>query len=190
MFHNGPPPNPDHPDCETIPIEQFKTASWDRSNRLIKLLARHTELHADIEDQIRTCIQEIAQNIVDHAESPIGGVMAARYIAASRQVRVGIVDRGIGIAAALRRGFSDTSDSAIALERVVKGGFSSKSRLNNMGLGVSNLFSLVKSGGGHMALFTGDAYAEVHGLMPKPLIRQIGCVFPGTAVFFGLPVTE
>lgn len=114
--------------------------------------------------------------------------MAARYIESSREVRVGIVDRGLGIAVKLREQYPDTATSELALRRVIQGGFSSRSRPNNMGLGVSNLFGLVKASGGRMALFTGDAFAEVHGDMPQPVIRPAGCIFPGTAVFFSLPV--
>jgi len=189
VFARGPAPKPDHPDCETIPMEHFTTASWDRSDRIIKLLRRHTELDQDREDQIRSCVQEVTQNIVDHAGSSIGGVMSARYFAKSAEVRVGIVDRGVGVAARLKEKFPDTTNSRLALERVIRGGYSSLSRPNNMGLGISNLFALVKSAAGRMVLFTGDAFAEVRGGVNVPRIHDLACGFTGTAVFFSLPVT-
>ena len=52
----------------------------------------------------------------------------------------------------------------------------------------ANLFALVKSAGGRMSIFTGDSYAEVHGSMESPVVYDTGCSFPGTAVFFTLPV--
>jgi hypothetical protein len=147
------------------------------------------ELDADREDQVRTCVQEVIQNIVDHSSSPIGGVLAARYIESSAEVRVAIVDRGVGIDRKLRERYPDTTSSSIALERVIKGGYSSQSRPNNMGIGVSNLFALTQTAGGRMALFSGDAFAEVHGGMVGPRIYPTGCWFPGTAVFFSLRVS-
>ncbi|MFN0131778.1 MAG: ATP-binding protein [Phycisphaerales bacterium] len=187
-LNNGPPPNPEHPECETIPIEQFSKASWDRSNRIIGLLRRHTELADDTEDQIRTCVQEVIQNVVDHAQSEIGGVMSARYIDSSRELRVAIVDRGRGIAASLRQQYADTTTSFIALQRVVAGHYSSRSRPNNMGIGISNLFGLIRAAHGRIAVFSGDALAEVHG-GSSPRVDQLReGSFPGTAVFFTVPI--
>jgi hypothetical protein len=113
--------------------------------------------------------------------------MSARFLTSSREIRVGIVDRGVGIGEALRGRHPDTIGSSTALQRVIQGGYTSQSRPNNMGLGVSNLFALVKNARGRIAVFTGDAYAEAHGSTP-PRIVGLPCGFPGTAVFFALPL--
>lgn len=185
---DGPPPDAEHPDSETAPIDEFSSASWNRSDGIIRLLRRHTQLNMEREDQIRTCIQEVTQNVVDHAKSPIGGVMVARYLSIGNEVRVAIVDRGVGIAQSLRVQYPDTSNAITALRRVVEGGFSSRSRPNNLGLGVSNLFKLVAIARGRMALVTGEAIADLRDAADAPTIEQSGSDFPGTAVFFTLPV--
>lgn len=184
----GSIPTPEHPESETIPLEAFRTASWDRSNRIIRLLNRHTHLAEDVEDQVRTCVQEVTQNIVDHAESPIGGIMSARYLSDSAEVRVGIVDRGVGILNSLRTKYPDIRTARMALQRVIEGQYSARSRPNNMGLGISNLFELVRHARGRIAVFTGDHFAEIHQPDQPVTFRDLGCVFPGTAVFFSLPV--
>lgn len=187
MFKAGERPDPDHPECETIPLEQFFEASWDRSHRIIRLLNRHTTLSDERDEQLRICIQEVVQNIVDHAGSPIGGVMSARYMTNSREVRIAIVDRGHGIAASLSRQYADALDPTVALRRVIQGGFSSRSRPNNMGLGVSNLFNIVRNVSGSIAIFTENAMAETrHGSDPQ--VHQLDTRFPGTAVYFSLPL--
>lgn len=187
LVRGVPLPDPEHPDNETVAIERFSQASWDRSNRLIALLQRHTELSAEREEQVRVCVQEVIQNIVDHAESAIGGVLSARYMSSSKEVRVGIVDRGVGIAQSLARQYPDTRSSMHALQRVVKGGFSSRSRASNMGMGVSNLFLVVHAAGGRMAIVTGNAMASLRVDAASPLIQSMACDFPGTGVFFTLP---
>ena len=187
-FAKGPPPNPDHPDCETIPLSRFSQANMNFPDGLVRLLQRHTDLDSESEDQLRTCIQEVIQNVEDHAASPIGGVMSARFFATSADVRVGIVDRGVGIGVKLREKYPDVTDSSVALQRVIEGGYSSRSRINNMGLGVSNLFALVKSAGGRMAVFTGDARAEVYP-GASPTVVALPFSVPGTAVYFSLPLS-
>lgn len=186
-FSGGPPPDSDHPESETIPLTRFVKASWNLPDGIIKLLRRHTEVEDETEDRIRTCVQEVTQNVVDHSGSTTGGVMSARYMARTHEVRVGIVDRGVGIAATLRVRHPDTTGSFMALRRVIQGGYSSLARPNNMGLGVSNLFSLVRLMRGRMAVFTGDAVAEVHG-SSDPRVSGTAFTFPGTAVFFALPL--
>jgi hypothetical protein len=187
-YNRGAAPTPEHPDCETIPLEQFHHASWDRSDRIIRLLRRHAEIDADLEDQVRSCVQEIVQNTIDHAQSAIGGVMSAKFFNSSQDVRVGIVDMGIGISESLRRAYPDADIGPVnALQRVTKGGFTSRSRPNNMGQGISNLFSLVPSAGGRIAVFSRSASAESHA-PGETSISPEAFDFPGTAVLFTLPI--
>jgi hypothetical protein len=188
-FANGPAPNPDHPECETIPLTAFSSASWNLADGIVKLVDRHAGLPPDAEDKLRTCIQEVTQNVVDHARSQIGGVMSAKYFTGTGEVRVGIVDRGVGIAESLGGRFPELASPFEALSRVIKGGYSSRSRPNNMGLGVSNLFGMIQSSGGVMTLVSADAAASIR---PKggPNVQTLPFSFPGTGVFFTLPLRE
>lgn len=190
-FGSGQSPSPDHPQCETLPLDVFQAtsdaANWDRPRRIIRLLKRHTAVDPEREDQILTCVHEVIQNVVDHSRSTIGGVLCARYISSKQEVRVAIVDRGLGIAGTLIGRRPDITDAQTALRKVIEGGVSSRSRPNNMGLGISNLFLLVSSSGGRMLVCTGNAWAEVRpGTSPMVGALQ-GCI-PGTGVFFTLPV--
>lgn len=186
-FAGGPAPEPDHRDCETIPLMQFREARGDLANGLLKLVRRHRAIDLDTEDNLRTCVQEVTQNVIDHSDSPIGGVMSARYFSASQEVRVGIVDRGMGVLASLRRARPAVKDAETALRLISRGGVSSKSRPNNMGLGVSNLFCLMDIVQGRIAVFSSDAVARSVGSSVE--IERTRTVFPGTAVFFTLPLT-
>lgn len=184
---NSEPPDPEHKDCETVPIMQFKQAQWGQSDGVIRLLRRHTELGTSTEESLRLCIYEIAQNVVDHAESPVGGILCARFISARKRVRVAVVDRGRGIRDTLRAAYPDIRDSIDALSRVIQGGHSSRARDNNMGLGISNLWQSVEDLGGRIAIVSGDAWARIIPRRDPRRIETIDCVFPGTGVFFSLP---
>lgn len=52
---------------------------------------------------IQLCLNELLQNVFEWAHSPIGCVVLARWYLKTRSVRLAVVDRGIGIPAALRR---------------------------------------------------------------------------------------
>lgn len=187
LFSGGPEPEPDHPASETVPLSLFLNASWNLPDGIVRLIQRHRELPDESEDRLRTCIQEVTQNVVDHAKSPIGGVMSARYFSHANEVRVGIVDRGVGVGASLKTRHPEITGSFLALNRIIKGGISAMSRQNNMGLGVSNLFQLIALAKGRIAVFSYDAMAEAHGSVP-PQVEELPFIFPGTGVFFSLPL--
>jgi hypothetical protein len=132
---------------------------------------------------------EILQNAEDHSGSAIGAVFCGRYLRNKGKVRVGIVDVGDGIHTTLRREHTDTLNAAMALRRVVAGGYSAKSRKNNMGVGISNLWAIVTQQlRGHIFIVTEDGFAYNDCARLKS--ENVGFHFPGTGVFFTLPAVD
>lgn len=75
----------------------------------------------------------------------------------------------------------------MALERVIRGGYSTRSRPNNAGLGLSHLWNSVGGLGGAILILSENGCAEYrHGYADN--IQALNPPFPGTAVFFTLPV--
>lgn len=186
-LHGGPTADPSHPANETVPLEQFSAPRANQADALVNLIRRHAELQIDEEDYLRICIGEVAQNIADHAQSPIGGVSCARFIASSRQVRVAIVDRGVGIPNSLRGRHPELHDDQVALRRVLEGNYSSKTYERNMGLGISNLGLVVKNLTGDLVIVSGGATVETR-TAKTPRFFENPAYFHGTCVFFTLRV--
>lgn len=174
---------------ETVPLRQFYQAVGDQAAPITRLVRRHMEINADTEIYLGVALSEAAQNIEDHARSSIGGVWCARYLSGSKQVRVAVVDHGIGIAGSLAA-LSPGIDDVEALRRVVRGGFSSKSLARNMGLGVSNLCANVKHLRGDLAIVSGAAAAVMTAYADPIRFEPLPCRFPGTAIFFRLNVID
>lgn len=188
LLGQRPPPNPDHPECETVPVARFQTALWGASEPLVRLIRRHTELSLDDEDALRLCINEVSQNIDDHAKSAIGGIFSARYFSASEEVRVAIVDRGLGIATTLAARYPSVHSSAEALGLVLGGKYSSRSKPGNRGLGIQSLAETVRRLSGKLVLVSGNACASLDANMRTPYLQALGGHFRGTGVFFTLPL--
>jgi anti-sigma regulatory factor (Ser/Thr protein kinase) len=187
-LHREERPSPDHPRSETVPLTQVYEAGWGRASPILRLLRRHVNISTDAEEYLQTCFSEVIQNVEDHAQSNIGGVWCARYFSNRGQVRVAVVDHGLGIATTLRRRFTSLADDVDAVLRVLEGGHSSMSRKNNMGLGLSNLTAIVRHLGGTLTILTGHALVEVHSSQAAASVRNLPYSFPGTGVFFVLPV--
>lgn len=190
-FLTGAPlPDAEHPDCETSVLEQFFVPRANQSDPLIRLIRRHSEMSREDEESLRVCFAEVAQNIHDHASSPIGGVWCARYFAGTREARVAIVDAGVGVHTTLARKYPEAAVPSEALSRVLVGEYTSRSRASNMGLGISNLALIVRRMEGTLLLATGDAIARVRSGREGAEITHGGFFFPGTGVFFVLQLSE
>lgn len=187
-FEGGPPSDSSHPDNVTVPLRVLTRANFRDADPIIELIRRHTGISDESAEYLRLCVNELTQNIEDHAQSAIGGVCCARYFTGKPEVRVAIVDRGVGIATTLRRRYPEIKDSQTALRNVVAGGYSTHSRPNNAGLGLSQLWNSVRHLGGEVLLLSEGAFAEHRANSPQDRIESLDPPFPGTAVFFTLPV--
>lgn len=189
LITGSPVPKGDHPDCVTIPIRVQEKASFNDPDPIIRLITRFVPLSAEAEEFLRICVNEVVQNVEDHARSPIGCVTCARFMKKVREVRVAIVDRGRGIGTTLRERYPDVHGAGEALGRVLQGGYSAKSRKNNMGLGISNLANIVvQQMHGELFIVSEDGFAD--GKFGRQTFsRSLDMRFPGTGVFFSVPVS-
>lgn len=187
LVHGGPAPDTGHPKNETVPLHQFDKHTWTREKVLTDLVRRHMpDMAADSGDLLRLCYSEIAQNIEDHAKSPIGGVGCARYFKQTRELRIAVADRGIGIAKALRSAGHRVGSDEDALLQVSRGGVSSKSRPNNAGQGVSNLVLITRGNLGSLIIVSGSGLLCVRH--DRTRFETMSSAFPGTAVLLALRV--
>lgn len=104
---------------------------------------------------IQLCLNELLQNVFEWSESPIGCIVLARWYKKSRSVRLAVVDRGIGIPAALRRekiralhrqGDADVIEAAVTTPRLT-------SRANQVGgLGLKTIREIVCARRGRLTI--------------------------------------
>lgn len=190
LVSGGEPPDPLHPQNETLPLTQTRGSPGLWTQPLISLVKRHVEMGEEQEEYLRIGLHEVLQNVEDHAQSPIGAMMCARYFDGLKQVRVAIVDAGVGVLQALRRTHPQIADTKTALAKVLQGGFSSKSRDTNMGLGISNLALFVRLLEGSLVIVSGDAIAETRSDRPVRVQTRPSMLLRGTGVFFSMRVTR
>lgn len=103
ILKNAPLPDTENPRNETVPLQYATVARADTGTSMINLLRRHINLSGESEEYLRLCLQEIVQNVADHAESPFGGVWCARFIEARQEVRVACVDGELALLALSRK---------------------------------------------------------------------------------------
>lgn len=179
---------PDDLETVTVPIRQLRESRHQDSHPILDLVARFQQVPEGLQDVLQIAFNETVQNIFDHAASAVGGFSCARYMRRDSEVRVALIDWGVGILDTLRRRYADTISDEHALQRVLFGGFSALSRRNNTGRGIDNLRTVVTEAmSGRLFILSGSGLAEIIGDRP-PRYSPVNPPFRGTAVCFTLPI--
>jgi hypothetical protein len=180
-----PLPDADDSGSAVVRIRQLRQSRWQDPDPVIAMLRRHVALSEEYEESLRICISEVIQNVQDHAQSPIGALIAAHFD--QSWAAIAVIDCGVGIATSLRQAHSHISDGAAALQQVLEGGVSAKSRPNNQGVGLNNVATIVgRQFRGLMTLFSEDAGAATSIAAGIRTIR-LPSRYPGTGVILEIP---
>jgi len=180
------PKNPNLELPNVLSLTQFQKASFQDADPIMKMLHRFDAIDPEQEESLRVCVNEAIQNVQDHAKSPVGAMMTARFMAKDKEVRVAIVDRGIGVRSSLSKRYPDTTPENV-MQRVLSGNYTALSRENNKGLGLSLLASIVENLGGDLFILSESSTAELRRGSKKSFMK-LTSGFRGTGVFFTLPV--
>lgn len=127
------------PRVTTIPLQHVKYQSsyqWMENNFLTWISNRLSLTRASLAD-IKVCIEEIFNNINDHAEEQIGCVFAQHYPNLN-SIRIAISDFGVGIPNRVQRKHPSLSDGE-ALQKAIQQGFTTRSIPRNSGAGLDVL---------------------------------------------------
>ena len=137
--------------------------------QLLALDARYTEdvtrmvlrgvpgMDEDTSYPIQLCLNELLQNVFEWSKSPVGCLVLARWYHRTRSVRLAVVDRGIGIPAALRskkvKGLHRASDASVILAAVTTPRLTSRESQVG-GLGLKTIHEIVSSRKGRLTIIS------------------------------------
>jgi hypothetical protein len=113
-------------------------------------------------DLVKTALNEMLQNVVEHAESTTDAVVLTRWYAREQNVRIAIADSGIGLAKSVRRNpktLSTLSSLEVVRNAVTVDGTSGRvgSRFGGLGLKYLHRTCVTRGGGVHVTTHTVDA---------------------------------
>ncbi len=127
------------------------------THQLAELLSRNLkEMTEEASHLVQLCLNETLQNTFEHAGSDVGCFVHGRWYRQDGNVRLAVVDSGIGIAAALRSmpGNEQRADAELVEDAVTIQGVTS--RTNRVGgLGLKTIRSIITQRAGRLVLVTG-----------------------------------
>lgn len=140
------------------PCQQFGSPDdyWRVASELSEALRERCNVDDTAFAAIRICLDELAENVVHHADSTIGGFAAAQGNPRRNRFEVGIVDLGIGFRASLAKNpdipASETDHDAI--ETALRP-FVTSTPDRNAGIGLFVTRRLLKANGGVLLVRSG-----------------------------------
>lgn len=185
----GCAPNASHPESVTIPVACFSTVNYGVTNSVLALVSRFLDMDDDSQHALTTCVFETLNNIRDHAESPVGSILSARYQRQRNRVHIAVLDHGMTIPRCVRAAGVPIESDEKALRWASIAGNTSKPKGTNLGEGLDTLRLLVKNTHGSLNIFSGKVGLFQRG-EGRPSVRRIRAELPGTLVSFYLGMRD
>jgi hypothetical protein len=132
---------------------------------------------------VQLCLNELLQNVFEWAESRMGCVVLTRWFHRRRNVRIAVVDRGVGIPARLRalqiQGLQRATDADVIVAAVTRPKLTSRVGRAG-GLGLKTIHETVTRRGGRLTVISLGAKVAWHGT--KQIAGRTAQFFRGTAI--------
>lgn len=139
----------------TTPEEQQQLV-----NAFIDVVLRQMTLERDVIAGLEWSINEITDNVLNHAQCPDGGIVQVSTFRETRKVGFAVADTGRGILASLREGHRHLRTDAQAIAEAIKAGVTRDPEAGQ-GNGLAGSMRIATMSGGFMELTSGSAHLLV-----------------------------
>ena len=120
------------------------------------VLCSQTELSRSDLAAIEWALNEITDNVMNHAESKVGGFVQLTNYKASGRVEIVVADPGLGIRATIQAGFPNIRSDTEALDRAIREGVTRDKKIGQ-GNGLFGTFEVAQVGSGYLHVHSGYA---------------------------------
>lgn len=173
-----------------LPVSRFTDYSEQQRtvDQIVDIVMGQMRLSRNLIDGLEWSLNEITDNVLNHADSGSrGGLALVTTYPSSSRISFVVGDSGRGIPASMREGFPGLQNDAQALEEAVKAGVT-RSPDAGQGNGLAGTLRIATGTGGSFTLTSGRAQLKVYRdsqdmdyterLYPRPESRRL----PGTVV--------
>jgi len=142
-----------------LPASQFMDgdAQNDVVNQAMEILMETIKLKNRGQlKALEWALNEITDNVLNHAESPIGGIVQVQSVPTKNQVTFYVADAGLGIPATLRKNIPNITSDSDALDRAIREGVT-RDPDTNQGNGLFGTFKCCEVSNGSFAIMSNRA---------------------------------
>lgn len=180
------PPNEDFERKQPVGFrscQHFRTEEeqWATSRTLVEALVESCDCDEKARGALAICLDEVCENVLHHAHTPLGGFAAAQGWRARGDFEIGIVDLGVGVRSSLARNarYADLRDDATAIETALVPRVTSTPE-RNAGIGLAVTRLLLAANGGSFTVRSG--FGAVRDVAGETSVEEASAELPGTVV--------
>lgn len=167
-----------------VAAHRFKTAEEQLQlvNACMDVVMRQMSLERDVIAGLEWSINEITDNVLNHAMCPDGGIVQVSTFRDAQKVAFGVADTGQGIFSSLREGHPYLRTDSHAIGEAVKGGVT-RNPDAGQGNGLAGSLRIASMSGGSFEVTSGRAQLVVRDGESKMYERNESMSVPGTVVY-------
>lgn len=150
-------------------------------NEIIDVAMMNLQLERSVIAGLEWSINEITDNVLNHSESPDGGIAQVSTFRSGNAVSFAVADSGLGIYRTLKKAVSTLSSDMQAIGEAVKAGVTRDPKLGQ-GNGLAGTLRISTMTGGGFAITSGRGHINYFGGETRRYARRPWEVFGGTLV--------
>ena len=154
------------PSGRFVPLTVVKTAAQQSKFITDMMPLLHLDKAPEEAEAIRYVVSELLRNVLEHAASPEGAVVAAQYYKKTNRISIGIVDTGVGIKKTINQSHQAWTD-AEAIQLALTPGITGTTdreggTVDNAGAGLFFIKSIAVNNRDFFMLYSGDSMYKLH----------------------------
>ena len=168
-----------------VPLSQFGSSTEQGAlvnNVMDTLLKSTTRFAREDFAAVEWTMNELADNVLNHSQSPVGGLVHLNNFADKRRVEFIVADPGVGIPRTLKEAIASIRSDSDALEQAIREGVTRSSA--GQGNGLYGSYRIAESSGGYFYIHSG--YASLEASRGYLKIFSEAIPYAGTLVISGM----
>ena len=151
-------------------------------NKFMDVVMRNMTLERSVLAGLEWSVNEITDNVLNHAQCDDGGIAQVSTFRDARKVAFGVADSGRGILVSLREGHSSLRTDEQAIGEAVKAGVT-RNPESGQGNGIAGTLRIATMSNGTFEITSGVAHLSVRQGESKSYKREERLRFYGTVVY-------
>ncbi|MBS1846217.1 MAG: DUF4325 domain-containing protein [Actinobacteria bacterium] len=176
-----------------LPVARYRTDEelLGLVNRTCEVVLRETDVRRSALHGLEWALNEIADNVFQHADASEGGLVAVTVPKGRRRVQFVVADAGSGIPTTIRTGHPKLLTDLSAIRHALQQGVT-RDRSVGAGNGLAGTLRIATAAGGSFTVHSGRALMHADGKNLKPTGKTYSpeAALNGTVVYFEIPVNH
>jgi anti-sigma regulatory factor (Ser/Thr protein kinase) len=127
----------------------------DVVNNFMEVVLRHIQMPRDIQSALEWSVNEICDNVINHAQTGAGGYLQVIAYPKHDLIAFTVADAGRGILHSLREGIPTLEKDVQAIEEAIKAGVT-RNKQFGQGNGLAGTYRITSMTGGSLDILTGE----------------------------------